>query len=240
MLTVFFGSRGVVHHEYAPQDQKINKEYYLEVLHRLHNVVRCKSPDLWAAGTWQLHHDNAPAHSSQPIQTFLAKQHFCGLTGSLLSRHGCLRFLAVPPPERSWKGLDLSHDTILFGTQRPSCIPFAKRHSRNASNNGGTAGRSVFSHRETTSNGIRVADLQACKCIFPGQRSDTFWTGDVLSAGTVSFYLYITCKGLISCTVMWRHMFVCLQDIYHCSVSAERILLFIILCRFVWFVSLSV
>jgi len=101
MLTVFFGSRGVVHHEYAPQDQKINKEYYLEVLHRLHNVVRCKSPDLWAAGTWQLHHDNAPAHSSQPIQTFLAKQHFCGLTGSLLSRHGCLRFLAVPPPERS-------------------------------------------------------------------------------------------------------------------------------------------
>ena len=32
----------------------------------------------------------------------------------------------------------------------------------------------MFSHRETTSKGIRVSDLQACKCIFPGQRSDTF------------------------------------------------------------------
>src|SRR5215469_6723562 len=28
MLTAFFDSRGVVHHEYAPQGQTINKEYY--------------------------------------------------------------------------------------------------------------------------------------------------------------------------------------------------------------------
>jgi hypothetical protein len=31
MLTFFFYSRGVVHHEYTPQGQNINKEYYLEV-----------------------------------------------------------------------------------------------------------------------------------------------------------------------------------------------------------------
>jgi len=73
MLTVFFDSRGVMHHEYAPQGQNINKEYYLEVLRHLHDAVRRKRQDLWAAGTWQLHHDNAPAHSSQLIQTFLAK-----------------------------------------------------------------------------------------------------------------------------------------------------------------------
>jgi len=82
--------------------------------------------------------------------------------------------------KRSWKGLDLSHETTLYGTRRASCTPFAKRHSRNASNNGRTAGRSVFSHKETTSKGIRVADLQACKCIFPGQRSDTFCTAHVM------------------------------------------------------------
>jgi hypothetical protein len=29
MFTVFFHSRGVVHHEYAPQGQNINKEYLL-------------------------------------------------------------------------------------------------------------------------------------------------------------------------------------------------------------------
>jgi len=35
--------------------------------------VRRKRPVLWAAEMWQLYHDNAPAHSSQLIQTFLAK-----------------------------------------------------------------------------------------------------------------------------------------------------------------------
>ena len=68
----FFYSRGVVSHECAPQSH-INKEYYLEVLRRLRDAVRRKRPDLWAEGTWQLYHDNAPAHSSQLIQTFLAK-----------------------------------------------------------------------------------------------------------------------------------------------------------------------
>ena len=57
----------------ASQGQNINKEYYLEVLRRLRDAVRRKRPDLWATGTWQLHHDNAPSHSSQLIQTFLAK-----------------------------------------------------------------------------------------------------------------------------------------------------------------------
>jgi len=73
MLTVFFDSPGVVHHEYAPQGQNINKEYYLEVLCRLRDAVWHKRPDLWATGTWQLHHDNASAHSLQLIQTLLAK-----------------------------------------------------------------------------------------------------------------------------------------------------------------------
>jgi hypothetical protein len=39
----------------------------------------------------------------------------------------------------------------------------------------------VFSHKETTSKRTRVTDLQACKRIFPSQRSDTFWRARVLS-----------------------------------------------------------
>ena len=62
--------RGVVHHEYAPQGQTVTKEYYEGVLCRLRNAVRRKRPDLWAAETWQLHHNNAPAHSSHLIQSF--------------------------------------------------------------------------------------------------------------------------------------------------------------------------
>ena len=69
----FLDSRGVVHHEYAPQGQTVTKQYYEGVLCRLRNAVRSKRPDLCAAESWQLHHDNAPAYSSYLIQGFLAK-----------------------------------------------------------------------------------------------------------------------------------------------------------------------
>ncbi|KAJ4426506.1 hypothetical protein ANN_27320, partial [Periplaneta americana] len=54
MLTVFFDVRGIVHHEYASEGQTVTKEHV-------------------DGNNWHLHHDNAPAHSSQLIHTFLAK-----------------------------------------------------------------------------------------------------------------------------------------------------------------------
>jgi len=111
---------------------------------------------------------------SWPNTTFLWFDRLPTLPTWLLAIIGC-----SPTWKRSWKGLNLSHKTTLYRTWRPSRTPFAKRHFRNASNNGRTAGRSVFSHKETPSKAIRVADLQARKCIFPGQRSDTFWTAHV-------------------------------------------------------------
>jgi hypothetical protein len=73
LQTVFFDHRGIVHHSYAPEGQTIDKEYYLEVIRHLRDAVWCKRSDLWASRNWKLHHDNAPAHSSHPIQCFLAK-----------------------------------------------------------------------------------------------------------------------------------------------------------------------
>ncbi|BFZ02340.1 hypothetical protein BsWGS_05379 [Bradybaena similaris] len=73
LLIVFFDYKGIVHHEYAPSGQTVNKEYYIEVLRRLRDAVRRRRPDLHASGQWQLHHDNAPAHSAQLVQQFLAK-----------------------------------------------------------------------------------------------------------------------------------------------------------------------
>jgi hypothetical protein len=73
LLTVFFDYRGIVHHSYASEDQTFNKEYHLEVIHHLRYAVRRKRPDLWASHNWHLHHDNAPAHSSHLIQSFLVK-----------------------------------------------------------------------------------------------------------------------------------------------------------------------
>jgi len=73
MLTVFFDHEGVVYHEYAPPGQTITKDYYIEVLRRLRDAVRRKRQQLWASGDWHVHHDNAPAHSSALVQTFLVK-----------------------------------------------------------------------------------------------------------------------------------------------------------------------
>jgi len=42
MLLAFFDSENIVHHEYTPDGQTINKEFYLEVLRRLGESVRRK------------------------------------------------------------------------------------------------------------------------------------------------------------------------------------------------------
>jgi len=47
MVTVFFDHEGVVHHVYAPEGRTVNKEYFVEVLRWLCDVVRCKLPVLW-------------------------------------------------------------------------------------------------------------------------------------------------------------------------------------------------
>jgi len=73
MLLSFFDSEGIIHHEYAPDGQTINKEFYLEVLRRLRESVCRKRPEEWRDGDWILHHDNAPAHTSHIVQQFLAK-----------------------------------------------------------------------------------------------------------------------------------------------------------------------
>ena len=69
----FFDFRGIVHHENASEGHAINKEYYLQVLRRLREAVRRKRPDVWAAKNFQLHYENAPAHTAHVIHAFLAK-----------------------------------------------------------------------------------------------------------------------------------------------------------------------
>ena len=63
MLICLFDSQGVVHKEFVPQGQIVNKQYYREVLVR---------PEI--ADTWMLHHDNAPCHTAISVNEFLAKK----------------------------------------------------------------------------------------------------------------------------------------------------------------------
>ena len=73
MLVVFFDWKGIVHHEFVPRGQMVNKQLYQEFLARLRDAVRRKRPELWENQTWILHHDNAPAHASLLIRSYLAK-----------------------------------------------------------------------------------------------------------------------------------------------------------------------
>jgi len=46
MLICFFDSQGVVHKEFVPQGQTVNKQYYREVLERLRKWVHRVRPEI--------------------------------------------------------------------------------------------------------------------------------------------------------------------------------------------------
>ena len=73
VMVVFFDWQGVVHYEFIPHGQTVNKEFYVAVLKRLWEAVRRKRPQLWTNQSWLLHHDNAPAHSMFLVRNFLVK-----------------------------------------------------------------------------------------------------------------------------------------------------------------------
>ena len=206
LLTVFLDSRGVVHQEYAPQGQTVTKQYYKGVLCRLRNAVQRKRPDLWAAETRQLHHDNAPAYSLHLIQVFWLNTTFPWfvrlptLPTWLLVIFGC-----SPNWKCRWKGPDLSQEKTLCGTWRPNCTRFHKKLSRNVSSNGRTAGRSVCVTKETTLKGIRVSNVKINNCIFADQRSDTFCTAHV-----VSFFVSTVLFLVITTSVEFEIHYICL------------------------------
>ena len=69
----FFDWKGIVHHEFVPRGQTVNKQLYQEILAHLRDAVCRKRPELWENQTWMLHHDNAPAHVLLLIRSYLAK-----------------------------------------------------------------------------------------------------------------------------------------------------------------------
>jgi predicted N-formylglutamate amidohydrolase len=136
--------------------KNINKECYLEVLRRLRDAVRRKVPHLWTAGTRQLHHDNAPAHSSQLIQTFLAKHNIPVFQQAPYSPDmASCDFWLFPRLKMQLKGtrFESRDDIIRNTTAKLYSIPEMLRTMAEPLGE-------VFSHKETTSKGITVADLQ--------------------------------------------------------------------------------
>lgn len=96
MLTVFFDFNGIVHHEFLPQGQTINKECYklqlgnLQVQRRLREAIRKKRLDLWQNNSWLLHHDNAMLTLHCLLVNFWPKQNCNDASASIFARYGSM------------------------------------------------------------------------------------------------------------------------------------------------------
>ena len=73
ILIAFFDHQRMVHHEFVPQGQTVNQQFYKEVLTRLVNKIYQKQRSSWAGKTWILHHDNAPAHTALSMKQLSRK-----------------------------------------------------------------------------------------------------------------------------------------------------------------------
>jgi len=82
MLICFLDSQGVVHKEFVPPGQTVNKQYYCEFLERLRKKAHRVRPEI--AETWMLHHDNAPCHTANSVNEFLAKVYFSGSAATII------------------------------------------------------------------------------------------------------------------------------------------------------------
>ena len=63
MLTVFFDYRGVVHHEFLPTGQTVNKEYYLSVMRHFREAIRKIRPRTLGFCTTIMHRHTHPYSS---------------------------------------------------------------------------------------------------------------------------------------------------------------------------------
>ncbi|VVC28972.1 Hypothetical protein CINCED_3A006254 [Cinara cedri] len=65
----------------VPEDQIVNRNYYLTVLVTLHERVRKKRPMLLKNKSWILNQDNASAHNALSVKRYLASK------GTLVLEH---------------------------------------------------------------------------------------------------------------------------------------------------------
>jgi len=177
----FFDARGIVHHEFVPQEQTVNEEVYISVLKRMREAIRRRRPDLWASGQWTLLHDNARPHTALNVSRFLNKHNVTVLPHPPYSPDLSPRDLFLFP--RLKKRLNgRRHENIeaiqAAATMELTGIP--KRHSPAAFGTCRNAGNSVLTAEGTTSKGTGSITCEVEFCIYYRLSLRTLRTKDVL------------------------------------------------------------
>jgi len=125
MLIAFFDNDGLVHHEFVPTGQTVNREFYKTVLQRLRDAVRRHRSEKWCSGNWILHHDNAPAHRAVTTNEFLAKHNILLLPQPPYSPELALcDFFLFPQLKKKMKGrrFDYAEDIQANATRQLGAI----------------------------------------------------------------------------------------------------------------------
>jgi len=78
-VDAFFDIDRLVHHEFVPTGQTVNKEIYKTVMQCLRDAVHRHRPEKLRSGNWILHHDITPAHRAVTTNEFLAKHNIPSL-----------------------------------------------------------------------------------------------------------------------------------------------------------------
>ena len=73
LMIPFFDSTGMIYMHWVPTGQKVNKDYYVEVLREFSKRFRRTRPALFKSGQWHFQQDNAPVHNSILGTDYLTK-----------------------------------------------------------------------------------------------------------------------------------------------------------------------
>ena len=71
LMITFFDITGMIYIYWVPNEETVNKEYYIEVLREFRKRFRRKRPALFKLGQWHFHQDNAPVHNSILVTEYL-------------------------------------------------------------------------------------------------------------------------------------------------------------------------
>jgi len=93
----FFDAEGVIRREFVPEVQKVNAEFYSDVVDRLLKRIRRVRTAKFQSSERFLLHDNAPSHNAAIANKFLANRNIAVLHHTTLFTSSCTyRLLSLP------------------------------------------------------------------------------------------------------------------------------------------------